>query len=168
MTNPCNVERCARQSFARGMCSTHYSAARHRGEIPKRQPRRHGTLHMYQAGGCRCADCRRAVQDYRKDYARRNPAKAAAKARKERIKKMYGVTPEQFDSMLAAQNGKCAICGGTPKPGFSLCIDHDHATGQVRGLLCLLCNSAIGKLHDDPELVRVALDYLLAHQAVSA
>lgn len=62
--------------------------------------------------------------------------------------------------MLAAQGGKCAICGGTNPGGHRLAVDHDHTTGAVRGLLCHACNAGIGKLRDDPALLRVAADYL--------
>lgn len=47
------------------------------------------------------------------------------------------------------QNGKCAICGYTPEVKSSLCIDHDHVTMEVRGLLCQNCNKALGKLEQE-------------------
>ena len=60
--------------------------------------------------------------------------------------------------MLADQDGKCAICT-KPFPG-RIAIDHDHRTGRVRGLLCTSCNTGIGKLGDDPELLLRAISYL--------
>lgn len=62
--------------------------------------------------------------------------------------------------MLVDQNGACAICGGVNKDGRKLFVDHDHATGQVRGLLCNLCNRGIGNMRDSIKLLRAAADYL--------
>lgn len=55
--------------------------------------------------------------------------------------------------MLAAQQGRCAICGREPRSGKHLHVDHDHDTGRVRGLLCFSCNAAIGQLHHDVDRV---------------
>ena len=74
----------------------------------------------------------------------------------------YGLTPQQYDDMVAEQAGSCAICGS--RPGGRLFVDHDHATGQVRELLCLQCNSALGQLKDDPNLAVAAAAYLIRHQ----
>lgn len=62
--------------------------------------------------------------------------------------------------MVASQGGVCRICANKPPNGKRLCVDHDHETGAVRGLLCQKCNTAIGMLNDDPALVERALDYL--------
>jgi hypothetical protein len=70
--------------------------------------------------------------------------------------------------MLAAQDGACVICG-TTEPGDNwhrgLHIDHCHATGRVRGLLCQNCNQMLGKAHDDPAVLRKAAQYLEASTA---
>jgi hypothetical protein len=68
--------------------------------------------------------------------------------------------------MLNGQGGACAICK-TPAADLDrrICVDHDHVTGGVRGLLCSNCNSAIGKLQDDPDVVAAALAYLTAHKS---
>jgi hypothetical protein len=74
----------------------------------------------------------------------------------------YGLTLEQYDMMLEKQNGVCAICGkgGSHSHHKNLCIDHDHETGEVRGLLCDLCNKGIGCLKDDLDLLKSAVLYL--------
>lgn len=72
------------------------------------------------------------------------------------MKRRYGITPEDYESMLYRQGGCCAICG-KEKP---LQIDHCHDTGTVRGLLCFDCNTGIGKLNDDPDLLERAAAYL--------
>ena len=76
-----------------------------------------------------------------------------------RINKTYGITAEQYAALLVSQNGACAICKQTRS--YRLNVDHDHASGHVRGLCCRLCN---GKLltaaRDNPETLRSAADYL--------
>lgn len=85
--------------------------------------------------------------------------------RKHNLKRLYGLTPEQYYQMLEAQGGVCAICRTIPsEKRKTLSVDHDHVTGAVRKLLCARCNSAIGFLWDSPDLVQRALDYLLAHK----
>lgn len=61
------------------------------------------------------------------------------------LKPRYGITIEEYDTMLAAQAGVCAICKQNPPNGriLKLAVDHDHATGEVRGLLCQRCNMAL-------------------------
>jgi len=80
---------------------------------------------------------------------------------------LYGVTPDQYESMMLAQDGRCAICRSEDWPGKGNRphVDHDHVTGQVRGLLCGKCNVALGNLDDDPARLRAAADYLEAHRA---
>lgn len=70
---------------------------------------------------------------------------------------------DDYERLLAAQGGRCAICGGTEaKHGEStrLHIDHNHETGEVRGLLCNNCNRALGYFHDQWELLDIARLYL--------
>lgn len=69
--------------------------------------------------------------------------------RERRIKYKYGITLEQYDEMFAVQDGVCAICGGVNPNNGRLCVDHDHTTGKVRGLLCQSCNSVIGYIKEN-------------------
>lgn len=64
------------------------------------------------------------------------------------LKARYGITASDYDAMLAAQDGRCAICGTTEPEGRRgvFCVDHDHETGAVRGLLCWPCNRRLGVL----------------------
>jgi hypothetical protein len=80
------------------------------------------------------------------------------------MRKKYGITLEQYQAMLEKQNGVCAVCGEHCKSGRALSVDHNHATGALRGLLCGNCNRGIGYLQDDPELIRAALEYMLSYQ----
>lgn len=72
----------------------------------------------------------------------------------------YGLTAEDFNKMLADQEGACAICGGPPTAPRRLAVDHCHATNTVRGLLCDSCNRGLGQFKDDIVVMQKALDYL--------
>ena len=80
------------------------------------------------------------------------------------LRKRYGIGVADYDALLAKQSGSCAICGATRpyRTGGDRRwnVDHCHATGVVRGLLCNSCNLGIGKFSDDPELLRAAAEYL--------
>lgn len=91
--------------------------------------------------------------------------KATGKGREQYLLRKYGITHADYESMLAAQGGGCAICGATPpeqaaKYRTFLHVDHCHDTGRVRGLLCGEHNLMLGRFNDDPILLRRAADYL--------
>lgn len=89
------------------------------------------------------------------------------KHRRHNLKRNYGMTQSDYEAMVAAQNGECAICRRLPSGRgryARLVIDHDHETGAVRGLLCNKCNAAIGMLRDCVEVVQRAVAYLSAHK----
>ncbi len=100
-------------------------------------------------------------------------ARRYALAQDARRLREFGLPKGQYAAMLAAQGGACALCGerasGTAKSGkpIALHVDHDHATGRIRGLLCGKCNRAIGYLRDDPALIRKAALYVEAHRVNS-
>ena len=77
----------------------------------------------------------------------------------------YGLTGPEADSMVLAQENKCAICIEPLRPfeAGGACIDHNHKTGKVRGILCHNCNSGIGKLREDRAIFMNALIYLEFH-----
>lgn len=60
------------------------------------------------------------------------------------MKRRYGITPEQYDTLLRSQNNTCAACQKPPPVGKPLLVDHCHDSGRVRALLCLPCNTALG------------------------
>lgn len=134
-----------------------------------------------------CADC---LAEGRDPYARK-PALTPAgsqvpmgrcitheRARKKRTRQSarerrwgntYGITAEEYDAIMAEQGGVCALCRrakGLVKP---LCVDHDHATGMVRGALCNPCNAdVLGQARDDIEFFERCIAYLSAPPAVRA
>lgn len=83
-----------------------------------------------------------------------------------RLWNLYQMTLEDYNALLAAQGGDCAICGGSllgvveKSPDKRLIVDHCHSTGRVRGLLCGTCNTGLGQFKDDPGRLQAAIDYL--------
>lgn len=104
-------------------------------------------------------------KDYIKAWRKANPEKARRHWKNESLKKIFGITIEQFDEMLEAQNHLCAICGQPETRTWKgrtnlLSVDHDHESGRVRALLCGACNHMIGDAKDDPQRLAAAIDYL--------
>ncbi len=108
-----------------------------------------------------------------RQWSRDNPERVAERVRRYRasgrrkqndrrsyLKRNYGISVEQYDALLAAQGGVCALCEKPPRSDIALHVDHDHATGRIRGLLCFRCNNALGDLGDDPDRMVAAAVYL--------
>ena len=117
-----------------------------------------------------CAKCMRKSQD---NWRRKNLDKAAKYQRDARKrdserfhdygrKQNYGLKPGQYANMLAAQGGKCRICGSKEPSGKgkNFHVDHCHDTRIVRGLLCHNCNVGLGHFQSSPELLAQAISYL--------
>lgn len=81
------------------------------------------------------------------------------------LKKKYGITIDEKERLLVAQNFCCAACN-SPDPGGRLGwhVDHDHQTGKVRGILCQKCNVALGHAKDNKTRLRMLVNYLERHQ----
>lgn len=90
----------------------------------------------------------------------RESGKKSVSDRKSYLKRKYGLTLEQYDAMLTAQNNVCAICERPPKPDYVLHVDHDHETGVIRGLLHFTCNNLLGDAEDDAFVLRAAAEYV--------
>ncbi len=137
-----------------------------------------GKAQVYCSPKCRSADAkgykRRATQRYR---AALSPEQAAENRRKRneqnkqlpgpklnaQLMSRYGITLDEYNRLLAAQNHCCAICG-KPESDYkrkNLSVDHCHDTGKVRGLLCNQCNMGIGQLNDDYITTQRAAAYLM-------
>lgn len=109
----------------------------------------------------RCKTCKTADHaQYRKagDYDKKRYQKAPEKERERHLVRKYGVTLVDYDRMFVEQDGACAICRKTQSRAFD--VDHCHATGKVRGLLCTNCNRMVGHAHDDADRLRAAAEYL--------
>lgn len=101
------------------------------------------------------------VNAYRR--SRRLEPEVKRRERAGHLMRKYGLSLEQYDGMLEAQGGGCAICGRPARNDSSLHVDHDHATGAVRGLLCFSCNNALADFQEDRGMLRNAIGYLMAH-----
>lgn len=78
-----------------------------------------------------------------------------------------GISADEFDALLAAQGGGCAICGAVPERVAGLHLDHCHETGAIRGICCSRCNHGLGLFRDDPELLEAAARYLRQGRAAA-
>lgn len=109
-----------------------------------------------------CKDCTcRSVRRWR--LANQEKVRASDRARRSKAPRVsrYGLTAEGYSALLAEQRNGCAICGRVEGwSGRRLSIDHDHLTGQVRGLLCSGCNAGIGHFMDNQDLLASAIAYL--------
>lgn len=111
----------------------------------------------------RCIKCdqekNRAL--YKQNAEQRKAYRIRYKARRRELhlEQKWGMSISEYGAMCRAQNGLCAICGKAPLKR-QLAVDHDHATGAIRGLLCDSCNLGIGYFNDDPELMLAAIDYI--------
>ena len=101
------------------------------------------------------------LNSYRR--ARRLEPEVKQRERAGHLMRMYGMTIEQYDKMLEEQGGGCFICRRPPTEGISLHVDHDHSSGQVRGILCFACNNALADFQESLELLQKAMAYLTAH-----
>jgi hypothetical protein len=89
-------------------------------------------------------------------------------ARRAKNLRSYGLTPESFDLRFASQGNRCACChSSTPRGNKTWCVDHDHMSGEVRGIICGLCNTGIGHLGDTLADVESAENYLRRHLGLS-
>jgi hypothetical protein len=100
-------------------------------------------------------NCRECNQAWSRAYYRR----ASVRQRRDwDLRKTYGLTHDEYDLILEAQGGACALCRRIPKK--PLHVDHDHTTGRVRGLLCPRCNQTLGRFGDSIEGLQRVIDYL--------
>ena len=103
-----------------------------------------------------------------KRYKKKRKKASYEQNRKYNLKRSFGITPDDFNNMLEAQGGGCAICGDkNPDPAkkshkHGFVVDHCHKSGHVRSVLCHKCNKAIGLMKDDPTIAQNASNYLSA------
>lgn len=101
---------------------------------------------IFRAGRCATHD-----REFRKAQKKRNHVR--------RVQKVYDLPPGDYDRLYAFQGGHCAICQRATGARKALSVDHDHATGEVRGLCCLTCNRVVLGRYS-PEALARAISYL--------
>jgi hypothetical protein len=177
-TNTCLFGSCEAVDWKRGYCRQHYE------QLAKGRPLK--SVKVYKPGGIpaqcvrdaagrkRCPQCGewRAESEYHRSsnepdglfYCCKGCARQNGRAA---VYRRYSITAEQYDAMLAAQGGVCAVCAQECSRGH-LSVDHDHACcpGEkscgkcIRGLLCRSCNQALGHMKDDADRLEAAARYL--------
>ncbi len=110
------------------------------------------------------SNCRQCCSIRMRERYKSNPYRYIDTA----LRKIYGITLKDKTDIFEAQNGCCAICLRPFKDVYTACVDHDHTTDIVRGLLCDKCNIAIGHLDDDPSKMHRAARYLNKARTVAA
>jgi hypothetical protein len=118
----------------------------------------------------RCKACRKAENAVWRadhpDYISDNPVANRARVRRHRIRKRFGIDAPEYDAIMKTFGPCCQICGKEEKqPGRNgrLSLDHDHATGRLRGAICSNCNLVLGLVQDDPHILAKAIEYLQKH-----
>lgn len=114
-----------------------------------------------------CGCCKTCSKQHSLANYHKNPIQSMVKSLGRQRKYRYGVTPDDYEAMSRAQNGVCAICKKTENRYTEkhnrlrgLSVDHNHQTGEIRGLLCNKCNKGLGDFCDDLRLLRAAIKYL--------
>ena len=187
----CNIDGCHNLSFAKNFCQTHYTKSQHplktiwklmRSRYPGQYPDAWEKFDRFlnDIGARPTPQHQFRRVDHGKPYSKSNvhwvtPVSKpdhmskddrSTYSREWTLQRRFNITGEQFQKMLAAQGGICAICGGIEthvlKSGKikELSVDHCHATGTVRGLLCVKCNRALGYFDDSVERIKRAATYL--------
>ena len=130
--------------------------------------------HRFQCKICRNAKQREYAKNNKDIIKARNAKKAESRrayyqseagiksSRRAHLKQKYNITLEKYEEMLENQNHVCKICGSPEMNNKNkvLCVDHNHKTEEIRGLLCGLCNAGIGHFKDDINLFINAIKYL--------
>lgn len=117
-----------------------------------------------------------ALKRYAKTAAKKHKAKILAYKRKWRerevsrdyeLRTAFGITHKDYEAMLETQDGTCAICYGPQNMGKKhFAVDHNHDTGEIRGLLCNRCNMTLGLVKENIPLLMDMVSYLTYHSKI--
>lgn len=121
-----------------------------------RRDRKNKVPHLLKAAAQRNYQKQKMKPDYKE--------KQKIKSRTIRLKHLYGMTLDQYENLLAEQEGKCRICRNACPEGKYLSVDHCHKTGKIRGLLCSRCNVALGCFKDSTDNLEAAILYLREYE----
>lgn len=161
----CSMPQCDRQATSRGLCSSCYGKEYRAGRLTKQMRLGHHSLSdvdLVEATAV-CAICgptRIRVRTGRRGHeCITQAAKRGGTPSRNRppAYRKYGLTDDDYRAMTEEAGGRCQICATE----CDLVVDHDHGTGEVRGLLCHWCNVALGFMRDDPARLLTAAAYLI-------
>jgi len=168
----CIFDGCGRPAVSSSLCTGHAQQVKRGATLKPLRPTQKSTIRDDQSRK-RCSACTewKPESDFYPTPRQSDGLTSWCKRcdRSERLKRNYGITADQYDALLAAQGGGCAICGGSSKTGPSLHVDHDHSCCSsykkscgrcVRGLLCEDCNRVLGMFGDQVSRFRAAIAYL--------
>lgn len=174
----CAVKGCLEPHDSRGYCREHHRRWLKNGDpgpavIRKNFP----SQTRDEFGRKRCSRCKNWLSEDKfgpNGTAKDGLSSDCLRCRDDRhLRKSFNITIDQYEQMLEAQGGVCAICRGKNRNGWSLAVDHDHSCCSgttscgkpscIRGILCTLCNQGIGFMRDNPGLMETAADYLRQH-----
>lgn len=113
-----------------------------------------------------CKECTsiRGKVRYREKYPLKDGTRSLFSLREWHLKTKYNITEDQYNNMLQEQSNRCLICNSESNAeSKKFAVDHCHKTGKVRGLLCSECNSGIGFLKENPDIMLSAIEYLKKH-----
>jgi hypothetical protein len=172
----CIVDGCDKIAKSKGLCSMHYHRQYRHGRLDRPKTKRE---QLIENGQSYCPKCKKEknISEFNKDkhtafgvaiYCREcNKTKATirykgfkSEHRNTQLKSDYNITLDEYNEILIKQNNGCAICGKTINGKRNMCVDHDHETGRVRGLLCSHCNWGLGHFKDNIDLLENAIKYL--------
>lgn len=193
MQDTCIEDGCNRDRFARGLCSSHYGQAYRSGTLQlldrSDQHRLTEVDRENRTGMCSVcgpvrirfrttgsAECRklhntRTSKSYKKNGRKLSPHALGVKrswTRRDGLRRRYDMSLDDYAALLKSQGDRCAVCHkpapseGDSEPAFA--VDHCHASGHVRGVLCRRCNTSLGRFEDSPELLRAMADYIERRQ----
>lgn len=117
------------------------------------------------------SQCKSCGAEYRRRWRAKNPEAYRAinravyekynkhRTRENNLRHFFGISQAEYDALLGKQGGVCAICHETCATGRNLAVDHDHVTGEIRGLLCARCNGGYGFFQENPARLMDAIAY---------
>ena len=109
-------------------------------------------------------ECKKCISEKQRQYRKNRGMSKTDKERRyeknRQLKYKFGITLDEYEMILVQQGGGCAICGRTNRDNQQLSVDHDHKTGEIRGLLCTPCNLILGHTDDSPDRLRQMICYL--------
>ena len=100
------------------------------------------------------------IRKYHKEWRLKNPNKYSEKNKDSHFKRRYGISSKDRDDLALLQENKCLICNKTFSKKVKWCVDHDHKTGKIRGILCDKCNRGIACFEDTVTFLEGAIRYL--------